>query len=91
MTTSLFLNRVCSRCADEFARAPDAVHSLYGRNPDGKLRYTANMQFGEVAYAIVSAALLPKRLGHRFFEYAPLATVLTRNGHQYRNEIATNA
>ena len=64
-------------CA-EFARDPEVIHSLYGRNPDGKLRYTDYMQFGEVTYAIVNAALLPKRLADSFFEYVPLVTGLVK-------------
>ncbi len=57
---------------NEFARAPEVIHSLYGRNPDGKLRYNNRMRFGEVTYAVCSAALLPKRLTSLFFEYVPM-------------------
>lgn len=57
---------------DEFARDPDVIHSLYGRNPDEKFRYCAQMQYGEVTYAVCSAALLPKRLAGLFFESVPL-------------------
>ncbi len=67
-----------SALCEEFAQAPGLIHSLYGGNPDGKLRYTANMQFGEAAYAIVCAASLPKRLSNLFFEYAPLAAGLAK-------------
>lgn len=61
-----------AKLLDEFARDPDVIHSLYGRNPDRKLGYCIDMRFGEVTYAVCNAALLSKRLVGLFFEHAPL-------------------
>lgn len=62
----------------EFVSDPDVVHSLYGRNPDRKLRYCNIMRFGEVTYAVANAALLPKRLAGLFFDHAPLVNGLAK-------------
>ncbi len=64
---------------DEFVSDPEVIHSLYGRNPDRRLRYCDHMRFGEVTYALPNAALLPKRLGDLFFEYAPLVDGLAKH------------
>ncbi len=69
-----------SALCDGFARDPDVLHSLYGRNPDKKLRY-CYMRFGEVTYAVTSTMLLPKRMAGLFFEYAPLADGLAKEKH----------
>ena len=57
---------------NEFARDLEVLHSLYGRSPDGELRYNDRMRFGEVTYAVCSTTLLPKRLTSLFFECVPL-------------------
>ena len=63
---------------DGFARDPDVIHSLYGRNPDKHLGYCDYARFGEVTYALSGAALLPKRLARAFFDYAPLVETVVR-------------
>jgi len=63
---------------DKYARVPDVVHSLYGRNPDRKLQYWDIQRLGEVTYAVTNAALLPKRLAGLFFDYAPLVNDLAK-------------
>lgn len=63
---------------DEFALDPDVIHSLCGRNPDRELRYTWDMDFGEVTYAVTNAALFSKRLVGSFFEYESVLDELAR-------------
>ena len=62
-----------------FARDPEIIHSLYGRDPDKNLRYCDHARFGDVTYALTGAALLPKRLARVFFDYAPLIETLVRD------------
>ena len=63
---------------DGFARDPDVIHSLYGRDPDKSGGYCDYARFGDVTYALTGAALLPKRLAAAFFDYAPLVEALVR-------------
>ena len=63
---------------DEFARDPDVIHSLFGRNPDKYLFYWHDMHYGEVTYALAGGALMPKWLTGHFFEQAWLASGLVK-------------
>lgn len=62
----------------QYLRDPDIIHSLYGRDPDRRLRYCDLVRTGAVTYALTGAALLPKRLADVFFEHAPLIEALVR-------------